>query len=160
MLADNRWHIDCFRCTTCSIILDPDEYHHFLDDGSLACNGCTYSCSVCNNNIENLAILIGDQAFCSICFKCRNCKKRIEGLKYARTSRGISCMECHELLMECHESSMRRGRKVSLPMLPPPAASEPKGQAPGTPQKIISLAHPANLAISFFERRRLYRVSE
>ena len=64
------------------------------------CSNCTYSCSVCNNKIEDLAILIGDQAFCATCFKCRNCKKKIENLKYARTSQGIYCMECHESLMQ------------------------------------------------------------
>ena len=99
-LAGNRWHIDCFRCNTCGTILDSDANLLLLGDGSLICNNCTYSCSVCGNKIEDLAILTGDQAFCATCFKCRNCKKKIENLKYARTSQGIFCMECHESLMQ------------------------------------------------------------
>ncbi|KAL6719869.1 Rho-type gtpase-activating protein [Lecanora helva] len=98
--AGNRWHIDCFRCNTCGTILDSDANLLLLGDGSLICNNCTYSCSVCGNKIEDLAILTGDQAFCATCFKCRNCKKKIENLKYARTSQGIFCMECHESLMQ------------------------------------------------------------
>ena len=98
--AGNRWHIDCFRCNTCSTLLDSDANLLLLGDGSLICNNCTYSCSACSNKIEDLAILTGDQAFCASCFRCRNCKKKIENLKYARTSQGIFCMECHESLMQ------------------------------------------------------------
>lgn len=98
--AGNRWHIDCFRCNTCGTLLDSDANLLLLGDGSLICNNCTYSCSACNNKIEDLAILTGDQAFCASCFRCRNCKKKIENLKYARTSQGIFCMECHDSLMQ------------------------------------------------------------
>jgi Rho-type GTPase-activating protein 1/2 len=70
-----------------------------LGDGSLICNNCTYSCTACRSKIEDLAILTGDQAFCAGCFRCRNCKRKIENLKYARTSQGIFCMSCHETLM-------------------------------------------------------------
>ncbi|KAL9595493.1 MAG: hypothetical protein Q9219_006422, partial [cf. Caloplaca sp. 3 TL-2023] len=96
----NRWHIDCFRCNTCSTLLDSDANLLLLGDGSLICNNCTYSCSACGNKIEDLAILTGDQAFCASCFRCRNCRKKIENLKYARTSQGIFCMDCHESLMQ------------------------------------------------------------
>ncbi|KAL8949777.1 MAG: hypothetical protein Q9222_004139 [Ikaeria aurantiellina] len=99
-LAGNRWHIDCFRCNTCGTLLDSDTNLLLLGDGSLICSNCTYSCSACGNKIEDLAILTGDQAFCASCFRCRNCKKKIENLKYARTSQGIFCMECHESLMQ------------------------------------------------------------
>ncbi|KAI3197175.1 hypothetical protein CBS147311_7067 [Penicillium roqueforti] len=130
-LAGNRWHIDCFRCSTCNTLLDSDAHLLLLGDGSLICSNCTYSCSSCNNKIEDLAILTGDQAFCAQCFRCRNCKRKIENLRYARTSQGIFCMECHESLM-----ARRRKRKAggssgkkpaapnvkldkSLPSLPP-----------------------------------------
>ncbi|EEP78782.1 conserved hypothetical protein [Uncinocarpus reesii 1704] len=98
-LAGNRWHIDCFRCHTCGTYLDSDANLLLLGDGSLICNNCTYSCNSCGSKIEDLAILTGDQAFCANCFKCRNCKRTIENLRYARTSQGIFCMDCHESLM-------------------------------------------------------------
>ena len=133
--AGNRWHIDCFRCNTCGTILDSDANLLLLGDGSLICNNCTYSCSVCGNKIEDLAILTGDQAFCANCFKCRNCKKKIENLKYARTSQGIFCMECHESLMQRRrkkgqKNGVNRHKHLqpalhkSLPSLPPNAANQ------------------------------------
>lgn len=128
--AGQRWHIDCFRCSTCNTLLDSDAHLLLLGDGSLICSNCTYSCSSCGNKIEDLAILTGDQAFCAQCFRCRNCKKKIENLRYARTSQGIFCMDCHESLMQ-----RRRKKKAtaaakrpggpgvkldkSLPSLPP-----------------------------------------
>lgn len=105
-LAGNRWHLTCFRCNTCGELLDSDANLLLLGDGSLICNNCTYSCSACNNKIEDLAILTGDQAFCASCFRCRNCKRKIENLRYARTSQGIFCMSCHESLMA------RRKKKI------------------------------------------------
>ena len=145
--AGNRWHIDCFRCNTCGTILDSDANLLLLGDGSLICNNCTYSCSVCGDKIEDLAILTGDQAFCANCFKCRNCKKKIENLKYARTSQGIFCMECHESLMQRRRKKSQRsasgrhkhGQQAptntmlldkSLPSLPPSAVDRSAAFSP------------------------------
>ena len=148
LAAGNRWHIDCFRCNTCGTLLDSDANLLLLGDGSLICNNCTYSCSACGNKIEDLAILTGDQAFCATCFKCRNCKKKIENLKYARTSQGIFCMECHESLMQRRRKKATKGTgnrhkqysqqqqlqsqhnstmllDKSLPSLPPNAVPQP-----------------------------------
>ncbi|KAI4910195.1 hypothetical protein J4E90_007627 [Alternaria incomplexa] len=124
-LAGNRWHIDCFRCNTCGTLLDSDANLLLLGDGSLICNNCTYSCNHCGNKIEDLAILTGDQAFCANCFRCRNCKRKIENLRYARTSQGIFCMSCHESLMARRRKKSKKPPSVapkvdkSLPALPP-----------------------------------------
>ncbi|KAL2824896.1 hypothetical protein BDW59DRAFT_80385 [Aspergillus cavernicola] len=132
-LAGHRWHIDCFRCSTCRTLLDSDAHLLLLGDGSLICANCTYSCSSCGNKIEDLAILTGEQAFCAQCFRCRNCKRKIENLRYARTSQGIFCMDCHESLMQRRRKKSRGlsskkhsspGIKLdkSLPSLPPEEA--------------------------------------
>ncbi|KAI9684388.1 MAG: Rho-type gtpase-activating protein [Trizodia sp. TS-e1964] len=136
-LAGNRWHLNCFRCNTCSTLLDSDANLLLLGDGSLICNNCTYSCNACGNKIEDLAILTGDQAFCASCFRCRNCKRKIENLRYARTSQGIFCMNCHETLMARRRKKSRMAAQQqrtgsntqspaifdkSLPALPPNAA--------------------------------------
>ncbi|CAG8972498.1 hypothetical protein HYALB_00001189 [Hymenoscyphus albidus] len=134
-LAGNRWHLNCFRCNTCGTLLDSDANLLLLGDGSLICNNCTYSCSACGNKIEDLAILTGDQAFCATCFRCRNCKRKIENLRYARTSQGIFCMSCHESLMARRRKKSRAAANAkmkkedqspmlvdkSLPALPPNA---------------------------------------
>ncbi|KAF1952311.1 RhoGAP-domain-containing protein [Byssothecium circinans] len=136
-LAGNRWHIDCFRCNTCGTLLDSDANLLLLGDGSLICNNCTYSCNHCGNKIEDLAILTGDQAFCANCFRCRNCKRKIENLRYARTSQGIFCMGCHESLMARRRKKTKKPQSTiapkvdkSLPALPPNAA---QGQSQFTP---------------------------
>ena len=116
--AGNRWHIDCFRCNSCGTLLDSDANLLLLGDGSLICNSCTYSCTACGNKIEDLAILTGDQAFCAGCFRCRNCKRKIENLKYARTSQGIFCMSCHESLM-----ARRKKRPKPTPQRTPTSSS-------------------------------------
>ncbi|QSZ33927.1 hypothetical protein DSL72_005506 [Monilinia vaccinii-corymbosi] len=136
-LAGNRWHLNCFRCNTCGTLLDSDANLLLLGDGSLICNNCTYSCSACNNKIEDLAILTGDQAFCATCFRCRNCKRKIENLRYARTSHGIFCMSCHESLMARRRKKSRAAANAkkkedqnpmlvdkSLPALPPNAVPQ------------------------------------
>ncbi|KAK0715691.1 hypothetical protein B0H67DRAFT_601183 [Lasiosphaeris hirsuta] len=134
-LAGNRWHLDCFRCNTCNTLLDSDANLLLLGDGSLICNNCTYSCSACGNKIEDLAILTGEQAFCATCFRCRNCKRKIENLRYARTSHGIFCMNCHESLMARRRKKSKAAAQAksrdkdgspmitdkSLPALPPNA---------------------------------------
>ncbi|KAJ5894012.1 hypothetical protein N7495_005703 [Penicillium taxi] len=126
-LSGQRWHIDCFRCSTCNTLLDSDAHLLLLGDGSLICSNCTYSCNSCGNKIEDLAILTGDQAFCAQCFRCRNCKKKIENLRYARTSQGIFCMDCHESLMQRRRKKKSAAKKPggpgfkldkSLPSLP------------------------------------------
>ncbi|KAH7071895.1 hypothetical protein BKA63DRAFT_59481 [Paraphoma chrysanthemicola] len=127
-LAGNRWHIDCFRCNTCGTLLDSDANLLLLGDGSLICNNCTYSCNHCGNKIEDLAILTGDQAFCANCFRCRNCKRKIENLRYARTSQGIFCMSCHESLMA------RRRKKSKKP--PAPAAPKVDKSLPALPGQV------------------------
>ncbi|KAI2465087.1 RhoGAP-domain-containing protein [Annulohypoxylon bovei var. microspora] len=133
--AGNRWHLNCFRCNTCGTLLDSDANLLLLGDGSLICNNCTYSCSACGDKIEDLAILTGDQAFCAACFRCRNCKRKIENLRYARTSQGIFCMNCHESLMARRRKKSKAAAQAkarekdsspmvvekSLPALPPNA---------------------------------------
>lgn len=88
-----------FKCSTCESQLDSGTNLLLLDNGSLVCGNCSYYCSICQKRIEGTAILTGDQAFCSPCFTCRNCRRKIKGRRYAKTSQGIFCMNCHEALL-------------------------------------------------------------
>ena len=76
-------------------------------------------CDACGNKIEELAILTGDQTYCANCFRCRNCKRKIENLRYARTSQGIFCMACHESLMARRRKKSREKQdRLALDMIP------------------------------------------
>ncbi|KAH6607622.1 rho gtpase activator rga [Trichoderma cornu-damae] len=145
-LAGNRWHLDCFRCTSCGSLLDSDANLLLLGDGSLICNNCTYSCSACGNKIEDLAILTGDQAFCSTCFRCRNCKRKIENLRYARTSQGIFCMDCYETLMA------RRRKKSKAAAA---AKAREKDQPPTVPEKSLPALPPGAIPNNAFSNDRV-----
>lgn len=98
-LGDDRWHISCFKCLKCELLLGCNLNFLVLGNGNLICSNCLYNCKQCNKKIDDLAILTGDQAYCLNCFKCRLCKMKIEDLRYARTLKGLFCMECHEKLM-------------------------------------------------------------
>ncbi|CUM63675.1 uncharacterized protein PRCAT00001259001 [Priceomyces carsonii] len=98
-LGDDRWHIHCFKCSKCDSSLGCNSNFLVLGNGNLICSNCSYNCKQCNKKIDDLAILTGDQAYCSNCFKCRSCKTKIEDLRYARTSKGLFCMSCHEKLI-------------------------------------------------------------
>ncbi|KXJ92388.1 hypothetical protein Micbo1qcDRAFT_61732 [Microdochium bolleyi] len=146
-LAGNRWHLNCFRCNTCGTLLDSDANLLLLGDGSLICNNCTYSCSACGDKIEDLAILTGDQAFCATCFRCRNCKRKIENLRYARTSQGIFCMSCHESLMA-------RRRKKSKAAAQAKAARD-KESSPMVPEKSLPALPPNAIPPNAFSNDRV-----
>lgn len=99
-LGQDQWHVACFACSKCQKALGVNSNFLVLGTGALVCSDCSYSCKSCNKKIYDLAILTGDQAYCSDCFKCKSCKKPIDDLKYARTSKGLFCMPCHHMLME------------------------------------------------------------
>lgn len=136
LLAGNRWHIDCFRCHTCGAYLDSDVNLLMVGDGSLVCRNCAYSCSSCGSKIDDVAIVTGEQAFCAGCFKCRNCKKKIENLRYARTSQGIFCMDCHESLMSRRRK--RTARNAAQRQKPPAPSMHLDKSLPSLPASMVA----------------------
>lgn len=105
-----------------------------LGNGSLICSNCSYNCKQCGKKIDDLAILTGDKAYCSNCFKCRVCKLKIEDLRYARTSKGLFCMSCHEdLVAKKKKYDMKKKQKEKLLLLLRPAVhpSETASQSIG-----------------------------
>ncbi|KAG7665188.1 RGA2 [[Candida] subhashii] len=113
-LGEDRWHINCFNCSKCNISLGCNSNFLVLGNGNLICSNCSYNCKQCGRKIDDLAILTGDQAYCSNCFKCRSCKNKIEDLRYARTSKGLFCMECHEKLMARKKKYDAKKKKMAL----------------------------------------------
>ncbi|GMM47880.1 GTPase-activating protein [Pichia kluyveri] len=99
-LGSDHWHVECFKCSKCSKILGVDSNFLVLGTGALVCSDCSYTCKSCEKKIYDLAILTGDLAYCADCFKCKACKKPIDDLKYARTSKGLFCIPCHNMLIE------------------------------------------------------------
>lgn len=113
-LGDDRWHISCFKCSKCESSLGCNSNFLVLGNGNLICLNCSYNCKQCGKKIDDLAILTGDQAYCSSCFKCRSCKLKIEDLRYARTSKGLFCMSCHEKLIAKKKKYDAKKRQLAL----------------------------------------------
>lgn len=117
-LGDDRWHINCFKCSKCESSLGCNSNFLVLGNGSLICSECSYNCKQCAKKIDDLAILTGDQAYCLSCFRCRVCKLKIEDLRYARTLKGLFCMSCHEkLVAKKKKYDLKRRQMAQLELL-------------------------------------------
>ncbi|CCF58158.1 hypothetical protein KAFR_0D05110 [Kazachstania africana CBS 2517] len=121
-LGYDRWHTHCFSCYKCEKPLSCDSDFLVLGTGALICFDCSDSCKNCGKKIDDLAIILSssNEAYCSDCFICCKCSKKIEDLKYAKTKRGLFCLSCHKKLLakrKYYEEKRRRLEK-NLPVLP------------------------------------------
>ncbi|SGZ39862.1 uncharacterized protein HGUI_02062 [Hanseniaspora guilliermondii] len=97
-----RWHIDCFQCNKCNKKLSNESDFLVLSTGALVCYECSDRCTICKSKIDELAIILSnsDEAYCRNCFKCSRCDDKISNLRYAKTKKGLYCINCHEKLIE------------------------------------------------------------
>ncbi|CAI4051631.1 hypothetical protein SKDZ_15G2730 [Saccharomyces kudriavzevii ZP591] len=129
-LGCDRWHTHCFSCYKCEKPLSCESDFLVLGTGALICFDCSDSCKSCGKKIDDLAIILSssNEAYCSDCFKCCKCGENIADLRYAKTKRGLFCLNCHEKLLakrKYYEEKKRRLKK-NLPSLPTPVVdSEP-----------------------------------
>ncbi|KAJ2843007.1 Rho-type gtpase-activating protein, partial [Coemansia brasiliensis] len=119
--ADGVWHIDCK-------VIEFDSNLLFLADGKPICPECSYCCSLCKKPIFDEAIVTVEGTYHSECFRCTNCKQRIQGKSFAKTSQGIIyCVTCYNERRERKKAARRRREhqvveEKSLPQLPQEAA--------------------------------------
>ncbi|KAJ1734761.1 Rho-type gtpase-activating protein [Coemansia biformis] len=140
--ADGVWHIECFQCTTCSKVIEFDSNLLFLADGKPICPECSYCCSLCKKPIFDEAIVTVEGTYHSECFRCTNCKKRIQGKSFAKTSQGvIYCVRCYAERRERKKAARRRREhqiveEKVLPKLPSEAAAA-AAQVPGESRRSL-----------------------
>ncbi|KAF2262694.1 hypothetical protein CC78DRAFT_618274 [Lojkania enalia] len=118
-LQNEAWHAQCFRCSSCNILLNTSTPPPFLlKDDFLVCTSCSFNCQKCDQRVEEHGhkdALSGSltriqdivTASCPGLFFCHECFKSIKNLRYTRTTQGIFCMGCHNPVM----SDMERVRK-------------------------------------------------
>ncbi|CAG8509180.1 3151_t:CDS:10 [Ambispora leptoticha] len=82
-------------CMGCGLIIEEGNVVAFGEDGNPICENCSYDCHVCKKPILDEAIMTGDESFHIDCFRCRQCRKKIDDLIFAKASQGIYCMTCH-----------------------------------------------------------------
>ncbi|KAJ2008552.1 Rho-type gtpase-activating protein [Coemansia thaxteri] len=120
--ADGVWHIECK-------VIEFDSNLLFLADGKPICPECSYCCSLCKKPIFDEAIVTVEGTYHSECFRCTNCKQRIQGKSFAKTSQGvIYCVTCYGERRERKKAAKRRrelqlGEEKMLPSLPAEAGS-------------------------------------
>ncbi|CCE63255.1 hypothetical protein TPHA_0E01620 [Tetrapisispora phaffii CBS 4417] len=117
-IDDDKWHMNCFECYNCrdKLNIDSDFLRIGNDQKLLICSKCSnYQCASCNDHITNMAIILtNNEAYCKKCFKCFKCEKEIEGLKYAKTKKGLLCMGCHEVILNRKSAIEQQKKKDKL----------------------------------------------
>ncbi|KAJ2839115.1 Rho-type gtpase-activating protein, partial [Coemansia sp. 'formosensis'] len=151
--ADGVWHIDCFQCTTCNKIIEFDSNLLFLADGKPICPECSYCCSLCKKPIFDEAIVTVEGTYHSECFRCTNCKQRIQGKSFAKTSQGIIyCVSCYAERRERKKAAKRRrehqqiGEEKMLPSLP--VEAEVAAAAAQAAESASNTMSPSSVALS------------
>ncbi|CAI4057460.1 hypothetical protein SUVZ_02G4910 [Saccharomyces uvarum] len=131
-LENKKWHDRCFTCYKCDKQLNADSDFLVLDTGTLICYDCSDKCTSCGNKIDDTAIILpsSNEPYCSNCFKCCKCNKHIKDLKYAKTKRGLCCMDCHNKLIKKKnlllEKQTRDSSRENIPIaLPQRSANRP-----------------------------------
>ncbi|KAJ1919242.1 Rho-type gtpase-activating protein [Mycoemilia scoparia] len=114
--ADGVWHIECFRCSNCDNLIQSDASLLFLAEGKPICQDCSYCCSLCKQLIYDEAIFTVEGTYHSECFRCAQCKKRIQGKSFAKTS------QCYSERRERKKASRKQKEQIllnkALPSIP------------------------------------------
>ncbi|CAO0794952.1 unnamed protein product [Mucor circinelloides] len=104
--GDSLFHVKCFICAKCGECVDNKTNLLLLDDGRPVCDNCSYTCVACSQVIRDEAIMTGEKAYHSSCFKCISCNKTIDDLIFTQTAKGIYCTACNEI-RKAEKSSKR-----------------------------------------------------
>ncbi|CAI2162773.1 13429_t:CDS:10 [Funneliformis geosporum] len=115
--GEGIWHVQCFQCAKCHSLVVHDSNVLLLSDGNPICENCSYSCHVCKKPILDEAIMTGDESFHVDCFCCRQCRKKIDDLIYAKTNQGIYCMTCHNERVNKAKKAKERDNSNPPPIL-------------------------------------------
>jgi hypothetical protein len=134
-IRSHTWHVQCFRCNSCKVLLQSDSSTMFLvKDDFLVCNSCAYNCQSCDRRVEdhgaNDESLSGSyghhqsrtqapgQSVCLGLFFCHDCHKTIKNTRYARNRRGIFCLACQPQIMSEYERERREQEREDMRAVP------------------------------------------
>ncbi|EPB86804.1 hypothetical protein HMPREF1544_06420 [Mucor circinelloides 1006PhL] len=162
--GDSLFHVKCFICAKCGECVDNKTNLLLLDDGRPVCDNCSYTCVACSQVIRDEAIMTGEKAYHSSCFKCISCNKTIDDLIFTQTAKGIYCTACNEI-RKAEKSSKRAKVKKKLnsdlefrsmidqPKLPTPVRSRSNSliQKTGMESSSSSSTILPDFTFSFFE---------
>ncbi|KAF2494538.1 hypothetical protein BU16DRAFT_42464 [Lophium mytilinum] len=134
-IRSHKWHLQCFRCNSCKVLLQSDTSTMFLvKDDFLVCNSCAYNCQSCDRRVDDHGAndegLTGNygriqsmtqspgQNLCPGLFFCHDCHKSIKNMRYARNRQGIFCLACHPQTMSEFERERREREREQMRAVP------------------------------------------
>ncbi|PHZ17448.1 RhoGAP-domain-containing protein [Rhizopus microsporus ATCC 52813] len=155
--GESLFHVKCFVCDKCKECVESKTNLLLLDNGKPVCDNCSYNCTACNGIIRDEAIMTGDKAYHSDCFKCVSCKNKIEDLIFTQTKKGIYCTTCYEARKQSRKNKVKPGSLTELPPRQeptedPPTPARSRSNSSNTNiqnESLLSVLSPVTL--SFFD---------
>ncbi|KAG1383057.1 hypothetical protein G6F60_002255 [Rhizopus arrhizus] len=152
--GESLFHTKCFVCDKCKKCMENKTNLLLLENGKPVCDNCSYNCTECNKIIRDEAIMTGENAYHSDCFKCISCKNKIEDLIFTQTKKGIYCSICYESRKASRKNKVKPTPLTELPSRPlihdPPTPAISPSNSSGIPSdSLLSALSP--ITLSFFD---------
>ncbi|KAI9094932.1 hypothetical protein DFS34DRAFT_230252 [Phlyctochytrium arcticum] len=104
------YHIQCFKCSSCSTPIDYERNVVLLsEDNKALCVNCSYKCKVCGLAIVDEAISTGEDNYHMSCFRCQNCSRPIEDLTFTQLGDTLLCVDCHRTCSSTSSMAIDQG---------------------------------------------------
>ncbi|KAG1147189.1 hypothetical protein G6F37_006041 [Rhizopus arrhizus] len=152
--GESLFHTKCFVCDKCKKCMENKTNLLLLENGKPVCDNCSYNCTECNKIIRDEAIMTGENAYHSDCFKCISCKNKIEDLIFTQTKKGIYCSICYESRKASRKNKVKPTPLTELPPRqlihdPPTPAISPSNSSGIPSDSLLSALSP--ITLSFFD---------
>ncbi|XP_074624641.1 LIM/homeobox protein Lhx9-like isoform X3 [Acropora palmata] len=136
MAVDREWHVECLKCSECSLRLD-NELTCFTKDGEILCREDYFKrfsvkkCASCNQGISSkeLVMRAREHVYHISCFACDRCKRILAtGEYFGMRGMQIYCKADYEVVLREEAQTLKtalgssstkgrpRKRKISVPL--------------------------------------------
>ncbi|XP_016522327.1 actin-binding LIM protein 3, partial [Poecilia formosa] len=131
LALEKQWHVSCFRCRTCNMVLTGE---YISKDGAPYCEADYHAqygvkCETCNRYISGRVLEAGGKHYHPTCARCARCNTMFkEGEEMYLTG----CEVWHPLCKQAARAERRlRHRRLSETSISPP------GSSTGSPSRVI-----------------------
>lgn len=136
MAVDREWHVECLKCSECSLRLD-NELTCFTRDGAILCREDYYKrfsvnrCAACGQGISSkeLVMRAREHVYHISCFACDRCKRILAtGEYFGMRGMQIFCKADYEMILREEAQALKttlgssttkgrpRKKKMSVPL--------------------------------------------
>jgi len=97
-VEDKRFHLHCFQCSECRVVLDGNYY--ISPSGDFVCPAdymeTLPKCNHCHLPIKDKILKALDTQFHPACFRCSLCDKGLDGVPFILTDNSSNCVDCYK----------------------------------------------------------------